>query len=84
MINVLAEMFDLSRTAVMANLKRLGAESRQGIVDRRIEEARTLYEQGWSLARIGEQYGVYPSTVRDALLRADVRMRPRPGAGPKF
>lgn len=35
MINDLAEMFDLSRTAVMANLTRLGAESRRGIVERR-------------------------------------------------
>jgi AraC-like DNA-binding protein len=79
MINDLASMFGLSRTAVMANLNKLGAESRRGIVDRRIEEARTLYEQGWSLAQIGQRYGVYPSTVRDALLRAGVRMRSRPG-----
>lgn len=58
MINDLAEMFGLSRTAVMANLNRLGAESRRGIIQRRIEEASVLYVQGWSLARIGKQYGV--------------------------
>lgn len=81
MINDLAEMFGLSRTAVMANLDRLGAESRRGIVDRRMDEARSLYEAGWSLAKIGKRYGVYPSTVRDALLRAGVRMRPKPGVG---
>ena len=46
MINDLAEMFKVSRTAVMANLERLGAESRRGIVNRRIEEARLLYQQG--------------------------------------
>lgn len=79
MINDLASMFGLSRTAVMANLNKLGAESRRGIVDRRIEEARTLYEQGWSLAKIGQRYGVHPSTVRDAMRRAGVRIRPRPG-----
>ncbi len=78
MINDLAEMFDLSRTAVMANLTRLGAESRRGVVDRRIGEARSLYETGWSLAKIAHSYGVYPSTVRDALLRAGVQLRPRP------
>lgn len=83
MINDLAEMFDLSRTAVMANLTRLGAESRRGMVERRIDEASALYLRGWSLAKIGQRYGVYPSTVRDALRRAGVRMRPRPGAGPK-
>ncbi len=80
MINDLAEMFGLSRTAVMANLNRLGTESRRGIIQRRIEEAVALYKQGWSLAKIGKKYGVYPSTVRDALLRAGVPMRPRPGA----
>jgi hypothetical protein len=83
MINDLGSMFGLSRTAVMANLARLGVESRRGIVDRRIEEASTLYLVGWSLARIGKRYGVYPSTVRDALLKVGVRMRPRPGTGPK-
>ena len=83
MINDLAAMFGLSRTAVMATLTRLGAESRRGIVDRRVEEASTLYAQGWSLAQIGQRYGVYPSTVRDALLRAGARMRPRPGTRPK-
>jgi AraC-like DNA-binding protein len=81
MINDLAAMFGLSRTAVMANLNRLGAESRRGIVHRRIEEARSLYEHGWSLAKIGKRYGVYPSTVRDALLRSGVLLRPRPGTG---
>jgi hypothetical protein len=28
-------------------------------------------------AKLGKKYGVYPSTVRDALLRAGVPMRPR-------
>ena len=37
---------------------------------RRIEQAVALYKQGWSLAKIGKKYGAYPSTVRDALLRA--------------
>ncbi len=76
----LATMFDVSRVTVMSTLNRLGAESRRGIVQRRIEEARSLYELGWSLARIGSRYGVYPSTVRDALLRAGVQIRPRAGA----
>lgn len=83
MINDLAEVLDLSRTAVMANLSRLGAESRRGIVERRIDDASALYLRGWSLAKIGQRYGVYPSTVRDALLRAGVRTRPRPGTRPK-
>ena len=60
----------------------IGAESRRGIVERRTDEAAALYWRGWSLARIGQRYGVYLSTVRHAMLRAGVRMRPRPGAGP--
>jgi AraC-like DNA-binding protein len=83
MINDLAAMFGLSRTAVMANLGRLGAESRRGVVDRRIEEARSLYESGESLATIGNRYGVNPSTVRNALLKAGVTMRPKPGSSPE-
>jgi AraC-like DNA-binding protein len=79
MINDLAAMFDLSRTAVMANLNRLGAESRRGIVQRRIEEAASLYQHGWSLARIGTKYGVHPATVGRTLKLAGVRLRPRPG-----
>ena len=79
-VNDLAEIFGVSRSAVMANLSRLGAESRRGIVHRRIDEARTLYEQGRSLVEIGKRYGVYPSTVRDALRKAGVRLRQRPGA----
>lgn len=60
MINDLATMFGLGRTAVLANITRLGAESRRGIVDRRVEEASTLYLDGWSLARIGKRYGRLP------------------------
>lgn len=48
MIDDRAEIFDLSRSAVMANLTRLGAESRRGIVERRIDEASALYLRGWS------------------------------------
>jgi hypothetical protein len=68
MINDLAAMFGLSRTAVMHNLSKQGAGSRRGVVQRRIDEAVALYGDGWSLAGIGQRYGVYPSTVRDALL----------------
>ena len=78
MISDLADMFDLSRTAVMANLTRLGAESRRGIVQRRLEEARSLYAQGWSLSRLGRHFGVNAATVRYTFLKAGVQVRPRP------
>jgi AraC-like DNA-binding protein len=80
LVNDLAAMFGLSRTTVMANLRRLGAEPRRGIVDRRIEEATTLSAEGWSLAKLGARYGVNPSTIRLALMKRGVSLRPRPGA----
>ena len=41
-VNDLAEIFGVSRSAVIANVSRLGAESRRGIVHRRIDEACAL------------------------------------------
>jgi hypothetical protein len=78
MINDLAEMFGISQSAALANLARLGAEPRRGIVQRRLEEARALYAQGWSLSRLGRHFGVNPATVRYTFLKAGVQMRPRP------
>ena len=78
-VNDLAQIFGVSRSAVMANLSRLGAESRRGIVHRRIEEARALYERGWSLAQIGDQFGVHAETVRLALRRVGVQIRRQSG-----
>jgi len=79
MISDLAEMFGISQSAALANLARLGAEPRRGIVQRRLEEARSLYAQGWSLSRLGRHFGVNPATVRYTFVKAGVRMRPRPG-----
>jgi hypothetical protein len=62
MINDLAAMFDLSRTAVMANLNRLGAESRRGIVNRLIEEASSLS------SRDGRWPGLASTTASTPLL----------------
>ena len=39
---------------------------------------RSLYEQGWSLSRLGRHFGVNPATVRYTFLKAGVQMRPRP------
>ena len=80
MINDLVATFGISQSAILNNLKRLGAEPRRGIVQRRLEEARSLYEQGWSLSRLGRHFGVNPATVRYTLLKAGVRMRPRSGS----
>jgi hypothetical protein len=79
MISDLVAAFGVSQGAVINNLKRLGAEPRRGIVQRQLEEARSLYEQGWSLSQLGRHFGVNPATVRYTFLKAGVRMRPRSG-----
>jgi DNA invertase Pin-like site-specific DNA recombinase len=44
-----------------------------------IDEAVRLYQDGWSLARIGERMGVNDMTVWRRLQERGVRMRPRQG-----
>ncbi len=73
MINDLGAMFDVSRVTVMATLNRLGAESRRGIVQRRIEEARSLYD-GWKHREVGDALGGriqsgWPCFIRCELFR---------------
>ncbi|HET9174465.1 MAG TPA: hypothetical protein VFN56_04250 [Candidatus Saccharimonadales bacterium] len=63
----------------MAHLKREGAESRRGVVERRLPEATALYKGGWSLARIGEKLGVSPGTVWLTLQKHGVQMRDQQG-----
>lgn len=79
MIDELAGRFGIHRTTVMTHLDRHGVERRTGNVQRRIDEALRLYESGWSLARIGTEFGVNAETARRALRGAGVSMRPRPG-----
>ena len=78
-INDLATTFGVSRTAVMHHLQRQGVESRRGVVNRRLDEARSLYEHGWSLAQIAAKLEVSHSTVGRTLKLAGVTLRPRPG-----
>jgi hypothetical protein len=64
---------------VMKHLRRRGAPSRTGVVKRQLSDAERLYEAGWSLARIGEHFGVDGETVRRAFRGAGVEIRPRRG-----
>ncbi|QLD13143.1 hypothetical protein HW566_00845 [Microbacterium oleivorans] len=41
-----------------------------------IKDAARRYEEGSSLARLGDRYGVSPGTIRLKLIRAGVEMRP--------
>lgn len=78
-IEELATTFGVHRTTVLAHLERRGAQRRSGVVTKNIDEASRLYEQGWSLARVGEHFGVDGETVRRALRAAGVTLRPRRG-----
>ena len=60
---------------VMKHVERAGAPRRRHLLTDLLDEARQLYDQGWSLASIGTHFGVNASTVWHALRRAGVPMR---------
>ena len=72
-------LFGGHRATVTAVLQRLGVEPRQSGLsdesDEQVAEARRLYPEGWSLARLAERYDVDDMTVRRYLLLAGVVMR---------
>jgi len=51
-----------------------------GLLPADLQAAASLYEAGWSLARIGKKYGTADTTVRTALAAHGVKIRPRRGA----
>jgi hypothetical protein len=58
------------------HLKRRGVATRgRKLTDERIAEAVELYQAGWSLAQIGERFGVYPQSINDRFKRAGVPLR---------
>jgi transposase-like protein len=75
LIKALAAQFHISRTTVMNHVERAGAPRRRNLLPHRLYEAQQLYDQGWSLARIGQHLEVNASTVWHALRKAGVPMR---------
>ena len=75
----LAVVFGVHRTSVAACLRRMDVQLRgQGLNDEQLREAKKLYGQGWSLARLGERYECHTTTVHQAFAREGVpRRRPR-------
>ena len=72
----LATAFKIHRVTASQHLQRSGVVMRrQGLSDADTVTAADLYAEGWSLARIGERFGVAHTTVRRALLVVGVRMR---------
>lgn len=50
-INDLASQFGISRTTVMKHEERACVTRRRGVILEHLDEARRLYEEGWSLAK---------------------------------
>ena len=48
---------------------------RQGVPQERLDEAVRLYGEGWSCQRLAERYGCDDETVRQALVRAGIKLR---------
>jgi transposase-like protein len=71
----LAIEFRISRTTVMKHVERAGDLRRRNLVRDHLDEARRLYDEGWSLARIGQHLGVNASTVWQTFRNAGVPMR---------
>jgi hypothetical protein len=81
-IKELAGRYGIHRVTAASMLRRLGVERRRtGLSDEQVDEARHLFSEGWSLARLAEQYDVDDMTVRRYLLLSGVVMRSPHGAG---
>jgi hypothetical protein len=74
-ISDLAVEFQITRTTVMKHVERAGAPRRRNLVRDHLDEARRLYDRGWSLARVGDHFGVDPNTVRYAFRKAGMSGR---------
>lgn len=72
----LSKTFGIHRRTVVIHLKRQGVPLRRdGLPAKHIKTAVRLYEEGWSLARIGTKFGTTTNTVRAVLLAQSVEMR---------
>jgi len=72
----------VNRTIVLSHVERAGVprHSDHGKWDAgTLAEAASLYEQGHSLATIGERFGIHAKTVATRLRHGGVELRPRRG-----
>lgn len=76
----LGDQFGIERRTVSAILHRHGVPMRRrGLSGEQIDDAVRLYNQGWSLARIGARMDVAAGTVRQRLHERGVTMRDTQG-----
>ena len=74
----LMEQYQLGKGTVLHLLQDHGIPMRhQHMTKAEATEAICLYQQGWSLARVGEHFNRNPSTIMGVLKRAGVERRKR-------
>jgi hypothetical protein len=70
--------YGVAKATVLKLLEEHGVTMRhQLMTETETAEAIQLYQQGWSLARVGEHLGRNPSTIQGVLRRAGVARRQR-------
>jgi transposase len=76
----LSEQFQVHRASISIILERQNVPRRYRMVEReRLQRAIRDYQDGKSIISIATELGVSGDTVRKALGRAGVKLRPRPG-----
>lgn len=76
-VKAVASKFGVHRTTASAILERHGIKRHYRLLDsRQVAKAKRLYELGLSLEDVGQVLSTDPKTVRNALLKAGVTMRP--------
>src|SRR3954452_7992804 len=73
--------FETARRWLLAADLELKSKSRPSKAAAKLDDAEVIrrYEQGESIATIGDALGVSPTTVRNRLIRSGVTLRGRPG-----
>lgn len=76
----LGDQFGIDRRTVGKLLTRNGVQTKHpGLTAEDVDQASQLYEDGWSLARIGQRLGVTATTVHRRLRERGVAMRSAAG-----
>lgn len=76
----LAGSYAVHRRPIAQGLQKQAMLLRQvGLPPEHLEQAAGLYRAGWSLVRIGDKYGTTDMTVRRALTKHGLKIRPRRG-----
>ena len=76
----LTSIYCLSKGSVLKLLNEAGVQMRhQGLSSDNLEEAATLYRDGWSLPRVAERFGCSVGSVRKVFRSHGVRIRPPNG-----